>query len=469
MAKRTEYNSVGMPLVFSPLAAWSLSLGCTVGWGAFVMPSGSYLPEAGPLGTVLGFAFGTLAMLAVAASYGFMAHRCEQDGGVYAYARQEFGPNHAFVCSWCLVLAYCASMVANATALALVIRSLFGSALQFGLHYQVAGYDVYLGEVLLGIAAIVLAGILCIRSTRATGLVETLLAVGMTAGIAGILLLALMSPYARAEALQPAFSPHVSPLRGTLSVVALVPWAFVGFESVSQVSGECSFPKKRFVWVMAAAIVCGAAMYLTLNTVAAMVIPEDSGNWAEYLNNLESYADVTAMPSFLAGTRLAGTAGLALFGVSALCAVLTGVVGFYVAASRLIYVMALDGALSRKLTRLNEQYRTPAAAVNVILAFTLVVPFFGRNVLSWIIDLQSLGALIAYLYTALATYRVAKREGRRGMAAVGICGIAVSALCMLLLVIPIAQLGTSLSMESYIILFAWVALGVNFYTPTVSR
>lgn len=469
MAERTKLNSEGMPLVFSPLAAWSLSIGCTVGWGAFVMPSGSYLPEAGPLGTVLGFAFGTLAMLAVAASYGFMAHRCERDGGVYAYARQEFGPNHAFVCSWCLVLAYCASMVANATALALVIRSLFGGVLQFGLHYQVAGYDVYLGEVLLGMAAIVVAGLLCSRSARATSAVETLLAVGMTAGIAGILLLALMSPYARVEALQPAFSPHTSPLVGTLSVVALVPWAFVGFESVSQVSGECTFPKRRFVWVMTAAIVCGAAMYLTLNTVTAMVIPSDSANWSVYLDNLANYADVTAMPSFLAGSRLAGTAGLALFGISALCAVLTGVVGFYVAASRLIYTMALDGAVSKRFAGLSERYRTPAAAVNAILVFTLVIPFFGRNVLSWIVDLQSLGALIAYFYTALATYRIAKREGSRGMTTLGFCGIAVSVLCMLLLVVPIAQLGTSLSMESYIILFAWVALGVNFYTPIVSR
>lgn len=35
--------------------------------------------------------------------------------------------------------------------------------------------------------------------------------------------------------------------------------------------------------------------------------------------------------------------------------------------------------------------------------------------------------------------------------------------------VPGAGLSTSLTKETYIILVAWVALGVNFYTPTVMR
>ncbi len=38
----------------SPLAVWALSFGCSVGWGAFVMPGNTFLPIAGPLGTALG-------------------------------------------------------------------------------------------------------------------------------------------------------------------------------------------------------------------------------------------------------------------------------------------------------------------------------------------------------------------------------------------------------------------------------
>ncbi len=34
-------------------------------------------------------------------------------------------------------------------------RALFGSALERGAHYQLAGYDIYLGEVGLAVAALV--------------------------------------------------------------------------------------------------------------------------------------------------------------------------------------------------------------------------------------------------------------------------------------------------------------------------
>ena len=87
------------------MAAWALSLGCTVGWGSFVMPGTTFLPVAGPLGTAIAFLIGTVAMLAVAVNYGYMARRYPGRGGVYRYVREVFGPNHAFVCSWCPSLA----------------------------------------------------------------------------------------------------------------------------------------------------------------------------------------------------------------------------------------------------------------------------------------------------------------------------------------------------------------------------
>lgn len=37
----------------SMFAVWGLSFGYAVGWGAFVMPGATFLPDAGPLGTVI--------------------------------------------------------------------------------------------------------------------------------------------------------------------------------------------------------------------------------------------------------------------------------------------------------------------------------------------------------------------------------------------------------------------------------
>ena len=72
-------------------------------------------------------------------------------------------------------------------------------------------------------------------------------------------------------------------------------------------------------------------------------------------------------------------------------------------------------------------------------------------------------------YTSLAAVHYARDEHDRMHVALGFVGVLVSVLCLSLLIVPIPQLGTSLSKESYIILFTWVALGVNFFTPTLVR
>ena len=35
----------------SPLDVWAIAFGCTIGWGAFMMPGSTFLPVAGPLGS----------------------------------------------------------------------------------------------------------------------------------------------------------------------------------------------------------------------------------------------------------------------------------------------------------------------------------------------------------------------------------------------------------------------------------
>ena len=37
----------------SPVGAWALAFGCSVGWGSFVMPGTTFLPLAGPIGTTV--------------------------------------------------------------------------------------------------------------------------------------------------------------------------------------------------------------------------------------------------------------------------------------------------------------------------------------------------------------------------------------------------------------------------------
>ena len=45
--------------------AWALAFGCSVGWGAFVMPGTTFLPLAGPVGTVVAMAVGAIIMIII--------------------------------------------------------------------------------------------------------------------------------------------------------------------------------------------------------------------------------------------------------------------------------------------------------------------------------------------------------------------------------------------------------------------
>ena len=147
----------------SMLGAWALAFGCAVGWDAFLLPGGTFLPQAGPLGTLLGLLLGGAAMGVVAWNYHCMIKRHPGPGGAYAYATAAFGSDHGFICAWFLCLAYMAIVWADATALVIVARYLGGDFLRFGFRYTVAGMEVTLGYILLSAAAIAVAVAVCCR------------------------------------------------------------------------------------------------------------------------------------------------------------------------------------------------------------------------------------------------------------------------------------------------------------------
>ena len=84
----------------SPLAVWPLSFGCSVGWGAFVMPGTTFLPIAGPLGTVIGIAAGALVMLIIGVNYHFLINRYPNAGGTVSFANEAFGHDFGFLSAW---------------------------------------------------------------------------------------------------------------------------------------------------------------------------------------------------------------------------------------------------------------------------------------------------------------------------------------------------------------------------------
>ena len=288
----------------SPVNVWSLALGCIIGWGAFVMPGNTFLVKAGPLGTAIAMAAAALIMCIIANNYHFMINKYPVAGGEFTYTNMAFGERHAFVCSWFLGLSYLAIVPLNATALALIGRNLMNNIFQVGFHYSVAGYDIYLGEIILAEAALLLFAFLSIRGVKFAGIFQTGLVFALVGGVLIVTAAALLNPDVTFSNLHPAFTPGVSGIGGILAVVAVAPWAFVGFDTIPQAAEEFRFSPRKTKSIMVLSIIFGASVYVILNTVTAMVIPEGYATWSDYIADLPNLEGVLSLPTFHAGQQL---------------------------------------------------------------------------------------------------------------------------------------------------------------------
>ena len=459
----------GLARYLSPVAVWALSFGCAVGWGAFVMPGTTFLPIAGPVGTTIGLFIGSLAMLVIGWNYIAMMKKYPDAGGTFSYAKHIFGYDHGFFSAWFVTLTYIAILWANATALVLLARNLLGGTFQFGFHYSFAGYDVWLGEILLSDAAIILFGALVIGGKRLAAHTQTIFAFLLLGGILVVFGATLATHRDLLDAFSPPFVYGESIPLQIFHVAALAPWAFIGFESISHSATGIAFSSKKYPVVMVLAVVCSFLAYTLLTLLAVTKLPAGCVTWRSYVAALQEGLDgLAGLPTFYAAHGAMGNAGIVILGVAVLGGVITGLIGMYVAAGRLIYTMAAEDILPRWFAVLTQD-RTPKNAVLFIMGLSLIIPFFGRTATGWVVDVTTVGATIAYCYTSAAAYISAKRDGDGFTRLTGMLGMIFSALFSLFLIAPELWNMNALAAESYIILAIWSILGFIVFRLVFNR
>lgn len=450
----------------SPAHVWALAFGCIVGSGAFLLPGDSFLPQAGILGTAIAFVIAALLMIVVSINYHYMINKYPVAGGEFSYATNTFGRTNGFICAWFLGLSYLTIVPLNATGLAVVGRNIFDDIFQVGFHYQIAGFDVYFGELLLALFAVVLFAILGMFGVKTTGVFQLILVVSLVGGVLIVALGTLLRGNVSVETLSPAYYPSGNVIGGLLAVIAVAPFCFVGFDTIPQAAEEFNFDVKKSKVIMFFAIVFGASIYVILNTIAAVNFPVGYGSWVEYIDDLKNIEGIGSLPTFHAAYNVFGKFGLFFIGIAVLGAILSGIMGFYMATSRLLYSMSRDGMLPAWFGKLNKKYKTPINALLFVMLISLIAPFWGRTVLGWIVDMSSVGAAVGYGYTSLAALLYAKKEKNTKIILSGIAGTIIALLILVLLLVPIKGLSCSLGKESYICLGAWSILGFIFYCVT---
>ena len=452
----------------TPLNVWSLAFGCVIGWSAYVMPSTVFLPSAGPLGTLIAMELATLVMLIISYNYSYMIKKFPMTGGEFIYAKTAFGEVHGFLCAWFLSLSYLAVIPLNATALNLIMRAVFGDAFKFGFHYIVAGYDVYFGEMLLALGAIVVFMWISTWGVIFTGKLQTFLVMLLIGGVIVICGAAFFSPDASSANIHPMFHP-VTPnfTKGIIAQIIAVfvtgPQSFVGFDTVPQLMEESKFSPDKVKVVMDTSIICGTFVYLALTLLACSVVPYVySHSWPSYIANLPNQEGIASIATLNAAKTVMGSKGLAVITASVIAAMLTGIIGFYTATSRLLFSMSRDGMIPQWFSYINKN-GVPSHAGLFCGIVSGLICLLGRPVMGWVFDMASIGAAIGFAYTSIAAAKYARREKRTDILIFGVLGFILSLGIAVIILVPLPGLNVSLSYESYILLCTWVILGILFY------
>lgn len=445
----------------TPLNVWSLAFGCVIGWSAYVMPGTVFLPNAGPLGTLIAMELATLVMLIISYNYSYMIKKFPLTGGEFIYAKMSFGETHGFLCAWFLSLSYLSVIPLNATALNLIMRAVFGDAFKFGFHYVVSGYDVWFGEMLLALGVMAALMAVSFKGVIFTGKLQTFLVMILLCGIVIIIGAAFLHPDATTANIHPMFHP-ITPnfTKGIMAQIIAVfitgPQSFIGFDTVPQLMEESKFSSDKVKVVMDTSIICGAFVYLALTLLACSVVPYVyHHSWPAYIADLPNQDGTSGIATLNAAHIVMGKPGLAIITASVLAAMLTGIIGFYTATSRVLYSMARDGMIPKWFGYLNKN-GVPSHAGLFCGIVAGVTCLFGRAVMGWVFDMASIGASIGFAYTSMSAAKYAWREKRTDIMIFGVLGVILSlAMAVILL--------ESLGYESYTLLFLWVVIGSLFY------
>lgn len=384
-----------------PGNVFAIAIGSIIGFSCFVLP-GYWLKDAGPMGAVIAFVLATVMILFIANSYGYMVKNYPVAGGAVAYAYKGFGRNSAFLCGWLLSLGFLSIIALNAMALPVLVRFVAPTLLTRGYLYTVAGYDVYLAEVMFSVITIVLFGYLNITGSDKVGKIQFVM-VGLLF-LAVILLGAgsLLSSGEAAKNLRPLFAQDKSTFGAILSVLAIAPMAFVGFDTIPHAAEEFDFSPALALKLMFIAIAAGGVMYVTVLLATASVF-----SWHSLVASTPVWATGEAMQSTM------GTFGLLILLLGVSMGIMTGINGFYMATSRLLYGMARAKILPGWLGTIHPKHKTPMNAILFSMVLATIAPWFGRTAILWVVDMCSAGTAISFAFTCITAYMMsrASKEG----------------------------------------------------------
>ncbi|PTF81197.1 APC family permease [Staphylococcus chromogenes] len=428
---------------------WAIAYGSCIGWGSFILP-GDWIAQSGPIAASIGILIGALLMIIIAVSYGALVERFPVSGGGFAFSYLGFGRYVSFFSSWFLTFGYICVVALNATAFSLLIKFLLPDVLEVGKLYTIAGWDVYITEIVIATVLLLVFMFIAIKGASVSGSLQYYFCIAMVTVVVLLFISSFFGSNFSLDNLKPLNGPKYGWFQAIIMIVAVAPWAYVGFDNIPQTAEEFNFsPNKTFKLIVYSLIAAGMTYTMMILYTGWLSGPSED-LWLTGSVTREAF----------------GTIGLGVLAIAIIMGIFTGLNGFLLSASRLLFSMGRSGIMPKVFSKLHPKYKTPYVSIIFLVALTLIAPWLGRTALTWIVDMSSTGVSVAYFVTCLAAAKLFsydKTSPSYGPVykTFAIVGAVISFIFLFLLLFPWSP--AALSGPSYIALLVWTVLGLIFF------
>jgi APA family basic amino acid/polyamine antiporter len=351
-------RQMGLAMAIAVVTGQSIAL------GIFLTPAAMAKSLGSP--ALLAAVWCGMALMALSGAlcYSELAVRYPVVGGEYVYLREGYGPRVAFLYGWMS---------------AAVIDPGIAAALAFGAIPYVQAVAAISPRVAatLPFTILVVLGMINYAGTSLSGRVMATANLLKLAVLFGLVAWAFVSGHASTSNLLPLAERRPGSDMVFAAIAGSVVNAFFSFGGwweAGKLAGEIRNPAKTLPLAFTCGVLLVSAVYLLVSFAFLAVIPLDK---------------IVSNTAFVAqfGQALFGSAGGRILSACVLLSVAGGLMALTMAAPRVYYAMARDGAFFSIFGRLHPRFGTPANAILLQSCGALLILLFGAfdKILAYII------------------------------------------------------------------------------------
>jgi len=349
----------------------------SIGGGIYVLPALIAI-QLGAAG-VIGYLLCGLMFVAIILCYVEIGSRIKTTGGSYAYVESVFGPLAGFIVNWLFFFGW--GILGDAAVMNIVADSL--SVL----------FPVFLNLPIRALFFVILLGLMVFVNVRSAKL--SVRFVGLITIIKLLPLFALIIfGFSHVQATNLHWE-HLPSLKSFADTALILFFAFAGFETSLNVSGEIKNPKRTVPHGILLGGILVFIIYILIQTLTIGIL-------GTHVNEFKN------APLAAVAKKIIGPVGATILLVAAMVSGFASICGDVLASPRLLYAGAKDGLFPKFLGKIHPRFGTPHLAI--IIYALLIFIFSVSGGFKQLAILASGALLLIYLAVILAMVKFRKEK-----------------------------------------------------------